>query len=344
MRGEKGRTRKTLSGQRSNRISSHWETHLRERILILAREPQVYAKPVLERFSDADVETCASYAELDALLAEHRPEIVLASKIGLPFPRETLYSCPTLQWIQTVSAGVDHLLPIDPRVRVTSASGIHDEALSDYVVCAVLLSNLRFPRFFRQQRERVWAPTELVPARGQTLAVLGLGGIGSLAAVKARKLGMRVLGIKARPEVAPEEVDEVYGVDRLRDVVAEADFLAVTLPLTPETRGLVSEEVLRAMKPGGVLINLSRGGIVDESALVAALRNGGLAGAIFDVFATEPLPEDSELWGLENLVITPHTGDIQGWQQRVAELFCDNLERRRAGEPLMNPVDPARGY
>jgi phosphoglycerate dehydrogenase-like enzyme len=315
-----------------------------ERILILAPDPEIYEKPVLERLSGVEVETCTSYAELDPTLRELRPEIVLASKMGLPFPREALYSCPSLQWIQTVSAGVDHLLPIDPRVQVTSASGIHDEALSDYVVCAVLLSNLRFPRFFRQQRERLWAPTELVPARAQILAVLGLGSIGSLAAVKARKLGMRVVGIKARPEMAPEEVDEVHGVDRLRDVVADADFLAVTLPLTPATRGIVDAEVLQSMKPGAVLINVSRGGIVDESALVAALTNGPLGGAVCDVFATEPLPEASELWDLENLVITPHTGDIQGWQARVAELFCDNLERRRAGEPLLNRVDPARGY
>jgi phosphoglycerate dehydrogenase-like enzyme len=314
------------------------------RILILASKPDVYVGPVRARFPEAIVAVCRSYDALPAALQEHRPEIVLAAKIRAPFPRQVLFDCPSLQWVQTVSAGVDHLLPLDPRVQVTSASGIHDEALADYVIASVLLFNLHFPRFFRQQRERVWKEVELVPSKGQTLAVLGLGGIGSLAARKAKSLGMRVVGVKARPAIRPEGVDEVCGIEKLVEVAGRADFLAVTLPLTPKTKGLVSRDVLSSMKPGSVLVNVSRGTIVDEEALVEALQHGPLKGAVMDVFATEPLPGESPLWDLPNLVITPHTGDISGWQDRVADLFCENLERFRTGAPLENLVDPLRGY
>lgn len=314
------------------------------RVLVLAGKPDVYLEPVRRRFPDVLLESCRDYRGLEGALRSFRPSIVLAGKIGAPFPRETLFSCPTLAWVQTASAGVDHLLPLEPRVTVTSASGIHDEVLSDYVVCAVLMWNLHLPRFFRQQRDRVWKSAELLPTAGKTLAILGLGSIGRLAALKAKNLGMRVVGIRARPGSPPEGVDEVHGTERLREVASGSDFLAVTLPLTPNTKGLVGDGVLQAMKPGSVLINLSRGTIVDESALLRALENGPLRGAVVDVFAQEPLPSESELWNLPNLVITPHTGDIESWREKVADLFCENLKRHLAGETLRNVVDPERGY
>lgn len=314
------------------------------RVLVLAGKPDVYLDPIRRRFPDVVLESCRDYGDLQTSLRDFRPAIVLAAKIGVPFPRETLFSSPSVEWVQTASAGVDHLLPLDPRVTVTSASGIHDEVLTDYIVCSVLIWNLHFPTFSRQQREHVWKSMELVPTSGQTLSILGLGNIGRLAAVKAKRLGMRVLGVKARPGAPPAGVDEVHGVERLREVASRSDFLAVTLPLTPKTRGLVGEDVLQSMKAGSVLINLSRGTIVDESALLKALENGPLRGAVVDVFSQEPLPEESALWDLPNLVITPHTGDIQGWREKVAELFCENLARRRRGDPLKNVVDPDRGY
>ncbi len=316
----------------------------RETILILAREPGVFAGPIRLRNPDTTLVECARHGDLLSALRTSPPSVVLASEIGGPFPRRELFSCPSIRWIQTASAGVDHLLPIDPRVTVTSASGVHDEVLADYVICAVLMWNLRFPRFFRQQRDRIWEPHELVPSRGRTLAILGLGSVGTLAADKARNLGMRVVGVKARPKIRPDSVDEVHGVESLCEVAASADFIAVSLPLTPRTHGLVGGEVLQSMKPGAVLINVSRGGIVDEAALVRALKEGPLGGAVCDVFANEPIPPESELWGLENLVVTPHTGDVRGWQGKVADLFCDNLERWRAGGELRNRVDPERGY
>lgn len=149
---------------------------------------------------------------------------------------------------------------------------------------------------------------------------------------------MDVVGVRSRP------ADDAVGPEQLEQALADADFLVVTLPRTPKTLGLVGREVLQSMKPGSVLINISRGGIVDEQALMDALRSGPLASAVLDVFETEPLPPESPLWDLENVVITPHTGDIAGWESKVAELFCDNLERFRSGQKLMNLVDAERGY
>ena len=314
------------------------------RVLVIARTPEVYVEAVRKRFPDIEIDCCRHYGEIPEALERFRPEVVFSSKIGGPFPRELLLGAESVVWIQTASAGVDHLLPLSPAIQVTSASGIHDEALSDYVVCAALLWNLHFPRFFRQQAERRWENSELTPAAGQTLVILGLGGIGTLTASKAKALGMRVLGVRARPETTSPYVDEVHGVERLKELAGRADVLAITLPLTPKTRGLVGPEILQSMKPGSILVNISRGGIVNEEALVHALREGPLEGAVSDVFSTEPLPEDSELWTLPNLVITPHTGDIAGWKTKVAQLFCENLERFREGRPLRNLVDPERGY
>ena len=314
------------------------------RVLVLAGKPDVYLEPIRARFPDVVLESCRDSRDLEATLRDFHPSIVLAAKIGVPFPRETLFSAPSLEWVQTASAGVDHLLPLDPRVTVTSASGIHDEVLTDYVICSVLMWNLHFPRFFQQQRERLWKSMELVSTTDQTLSILGLGSIGRRAAVKAKNLGMRVLGVRAHPGKPPEGVDEVHGVEHLSEIASRSDFLAVTLPLTPKTRGLVDDRVFQSMKRGSVLINLSRGTIVEERALVKALAAGPLRGAVMDVFASEPLPKESELWDLPNLVITPHTGDIQGWREKVADLFCENLARRRAGETLKNVVDPERGY
>lgn len=316
------------------------------RVLIYARDADIYAQLLRERLPEIEPATCTDDSGLKASLEAHEPEVVLASVIGRPFPRNELFDARSVRWVQAASAGVDHLLPIEPRIVVTSASGVHDDALSDYVVCACLMWNLHFNDFFRDRLERRWQSRELIPSHGQNLVVLGLGSIGRAVAAKAVGLGMRVVGVRARPTatLAPNRHVEVVGVERLDEVLPTADFLAVTLPLTDQTKGLLGIEALQAMKEGSVLVNISRGGIVDEEALAHVLRHGPLAGAVSDVFATEPLPRDSELWELENLIITPHTGDIRGWQARVTKLFADNLIRWIAKEPLVNVIDPVRGY
>lgn len=316
------------------------------RVLIYAKDADVYARLLRDRLPELETKACTDDSGLKSALEAHHPEVVLASIIGRPFPRQTLFDAPSVRWVQAASAGVDHLLPIEPDVLVTSASGVHDDALADYVICACLMWNLHFHDFFRDRVARRWQSRELIPSRGQTLVVLGFGSVGRAVAGKALGFGMRVVGVRARPlaSVLTVEDVEVVGVERLSEVVGGADFLAVTLPLTDQTKGLLNHERLQSMKEGSVLVNISRGGIVDEDALAHVLRHGPVAFAVSDVFATEPLPPESELWDLENLVITPHTGDIRGWQERVTKLFADNLIRWIAKEPLVNVVDPVRGY
>jgi phosphoglycerate dehydrogenase-like enzyme len=155
---------------------------------------------------------------------------------------------------------------------------------------------------------------------------------------------MQVVGIRARP--APTaHVDRVEPMEQLHSVLGIADFVVVCLPLTPTTRGLIDAAAFRALKPGAVLVDVSRGSIVRQAALVDALKSGRLKGAVLDVFETEPLPKDNPLWDMENVIVTPHCSSVyDGWEQRSVEMFCDNLDRWKRGEPLRNVVDPTRGY
>ena len=196
----------------------------------------------------------------------------------------------------------------------------------------------------RNQSKSLWDKKLLVSAAGATLAVIGFGRIGAEVGRLAKAVGLKVIGVRTHPQPS-EHADEVVGTDRLHDALGKADFVLNVLPLTEETRGLFNAEVIATMKPGACLINTGRGHIVEENALVAAIESGRLGGAVLDVFATEPLPPESPLWTLENVVITPHTaGDMVNWEDDVTDLFCNNLERWIKGETLANIVDPARGY
>ena len=179
---------------------------------------------------------------------------------------------------------------------------------------------------------------------GRTVLVVGLGAIGLEVARIAGALGMRVLGVKRTPADVPG-VDEVGDPGRIAELAARADDLVVTLPLTDATRGLVDAATLRALRPGGVVANVGRGAVIDEAALVDALRDGHLAGACLDVFTEEPLPQDSPLWELDNVIIAPHDAARTDHEDAdAADVFADNLRRRVAGEPLRNVVDPEHRY
>jgi phosphoglycerate dehydrogenase-like enzyme len=199
-------------------------------------------------------------------------------------------------------------------------------------------------RFAQDQRERAWRQGRVASIKGKTLAILGLGKTGQATAALAKALGLDVVGVRARAIAAPN-VDRVEPAERLHDVLAVADFILLCMPLTSATRGLIDATALRRAKPGAVLIDVSRGGIVRQQALIEALRDGHLAGAALDVFETEPLPADSPLWHMDNVLITPHCSSVyDGWEERSIEMFCDNVDRWRRGEALANVVDPERGY
>lgn len=282
------------------------------------------------------------------MIAEQAPEVLYTIRFGgTPrYPRQAILDSPSLRWVSVGGSGTDHLAPWDPdRLTVTNAAGVGAPTMAQFAIAAMLHFNLGLPHFAKMQRQRQWDPSGKVASiEGRTLAILGLGKMGQATARLAKALGLRVLGLRARPAPTPG-VDRVFAVGELHDVLPEADFLLVSVPLTPATRGLMDAAAFRRLKPGAVLVDVSRGGVVRQAALIEALQSGRLAGAALDVFETEPLPVDNPLWGMANVILTPHcTSVYDGWDRRSMEMFCDNLDRWRQGLALENVVDPARGY
>ena len=259
-------------------------------------------------------------------------------------PRPLLAGATRLRWIQCMGAGVEQLLvpELPAGARITRAAGIFGPWMAEYTLGWCLWVTQRMDGFRASQRERRWAPVDPIPLRGQTLCVVGLGDIGGSIAKLARALGMRVIGV-TRSGRASRDARRVYRTKALRAALAHADFVILTLPLSDETRGLVGPAELAAMKPTAWLLNLARGPIVDEAALLAALRARRIGGAVLDVFDTEPLPADHPLWGFDNVVVTPHISG-PSTPREIGPIFNDNLRRYATNRPLRHLVDRTRGY
>jgi len=279
-------------------------------------------------------------------------EVLLSNPI---VPDDIVERAPALKWLQLTSAGVDRLLNapvVQSHVSVTTASGIHAVPISEYVIGAMLAFAKGLPRAFRAQQERAWRPFWPDELEAKTVGVLGMGAIGVRVVELSKALGMRVLAMRRSVErrMTGEEagnvaVDEMLPPSELTYLLGESDYVVVALPLTPESRELIGEAELRAMKSSAVIVNIGRGAIIDEQALVRALKEGWIAGAALDVFQQEPLSGESELWGLDSVIVTPHiSGGTPRYMERAVALFCDNLRRYLTSEPLWNVVDPARGY
>jgi len=260
-------------------------------------------------------------------------------------------AAPKLKWVQSNGAGVEQFLTPDfvhSAIALTNAQGVYAIPIADQVMAYILHFSRGLNRLLRNQIERKWLKwEELLPdeLQDKTLGIVGLGQIGSEVAKRAKSFGMHVIATRRRLELPSEYDDEVRKADELPWLLAESDYVALCLALTPETKCLITGEELRMMKSKGFLINVGRGGLVDEAALVAALRSGEIAGAGLDVFEEEPLPEDSPLWDMEDVIITPHNAGSspRSWERFMA-LFCENLRRYCAGEPLLNVVDKVAGY
>ena len=304
-----------------------------------AADAKAYAESVRVRRGGLRLSVCATPSEAATAIGE--TEILYAWK----FPPELYPRASRLRWIQAMGAGVDWaLVPTLPDdVVITRMPGIFGPWMREYVLGWCLWVTQRMHTYRAAQRERRWR-ADVVPERmaGKTIAVVGLGDIGRTIAATARAVGLRVLGVN-RSGRAVRGIDRVYRLAGLPRALADADFVVLALPLTEATRGIVEARALAAMKPSAWLLNIGRGALVDEAALLDALRAGRLGGAVLDVFATEPLPAEHPLWTLDNVVVTPH---ISG-PSTVAELapiFNDNLGRWLAARPLRYRVDRARGY
>jgi phosphoglycerate dehydrogenase-like enzyme len=285
-------------------------------------------------------------ADLDrAAAAAPQADAIVAWQI----PAEVLARASRLRWIHTTAAGADGLIvPAvrERRVVLTSSVGIHTVGLPEHVMALVLAFARRLHVAIRQQAARRWDRAAVVgdEIQGKTLGILGLGAIGRAVAQRAAAFGMRVIGTRRTP-VAVAHVERVLGPQATDEVLREADYLVIVLPLTPQTEGLIDARALRLMKRSAVLINVGRGKVVREADLIAALQEGTIAGAGLDVFEREPLPADSPLYGMENVIITPHTsGASRTYYDRAIPLFCENLRRFLDGRPMVNVVDPERGY
>ena len=255
-----------------------------------------------------------------------------------------------LQWIQTPMAGLErYFFPalIEHPVVVTNMRGIFHDMIPDHVMGFILSFARDLHTAVRRQVERKWAPRDLkvVHLPGATLGVVGLGGIGYGVAQRAAPHGMRIIAVDPRREEKPPEVAELWKPARLDDLLSQSDFVAVCAPETPETRGLFDATKFAKMKPTAFFINVGRGRVVQLNPLVEALRSKRIAGAALDVFEQEPLPADHPLWGMENVIITPHTAGVSAHEEdRRLEVLGENVKRFVAGQPLQNVVDKARGY
>jgi D-2-hydroxyacid dehydrogenase (NADP+) len=250
---------------------------------------------------------------------------------------------PRLKWLHAFNVGVDHPIYaelLERGVRVTTSAGSTAEPIAQTAIMGLLALARGFPRWLVNQRTRTWSPLRQQLPRDlkeQTAVVVGLGKIGAEIARLARALGLKVIGVRRGPRRAEDPVDELHPPAALSGLLARCDWLFVACPLTPETRGLIGATALAALPKGARVVNVSRGEIVDEAALIAALKDGQLAGAYLDVFATEPLAPDSPLWDLPNVLVTPHnSGAAMGNDERVLEIFLDNLGRWQRGAPLVN--------
>lgn len=263
--------------------------------------------------------------------------------------RSVLAIAPKLRWIHTFSAGVDRHVPQlagHDHIMLTNNTGAYDVPIAEHVIAMIFAAAKRVPGHLRAQERHDWVrDVSHAEVRDATLVILGLGSIGTELARLATAVGMRVIGVRRDPGRPAPGVLRVVAPDRFAEVAAEADYIAVTAALTPATKGMVSAEIIRGLKPTAWLINIARGPIVDEAALIEALTEHRIGGAALDVFETEPLPGSSPLWDLGNAILTPHVSNSSPLvKDRSLALVVENVRRFRSGEPLLNLVDRAVGY
>lgn len=291
----------------------------------------------VEVFVDWDEDNfAASMAEVDVLLTWN-------------LPTENLEAvAPRLKWIHCIGAGVEHMLPLDwlpPRVALTNNKGVHAGKAGEFGLMAVLMLHNHMTRIVTNQRAHRFDSLYSTPLAGKTVVICGTGSLGGAAAQKLALLGPRIIGVNRRGRPA-DGCDEVVTLDRLDEVLPRADYLYLALPDTPETTGLMDRRRLDLLKPGCGVANVGRESVMDYRYLASKLDDGSIAGAILDVFSPEPVAEDSYLWDVPNLIVTPHVSadDGDSYVPLTMDLFFRNLDLWLKGEPLLNQVDRVHGY
>jgi len=278
-------------------------------------------------------------------------EIILNWSGSLPLLREVFLMCRRLRWIHSRSAGLEQtLFPelIATDVLLTNGSGIFSPSLGEFSLAAILYFAKHFRRMIRNQMAGQWEPFDITMISGRTLGIVGYGSIGRAIAARARALDMNVLALRRRGSSQTSQdplVEHVYPSEQRLQMLSRCDYVAVTLPLTEQTRGLIGEAEFAAMKKDAVIINVGRGPVIDEVAMIKALSENRIRGAALDVFDQEPLPKGHFLYKLENVLLSPHCADhTPDWLENSMRFFLTQLERFRRGETLLNIVDKTQGY
>lgn len=316
-------------------------------LTVLVGEDVGQANLARMRTAYPQVNFCFCPAKDDFVAAAAAADILFSKR----FPPEALTRARRLRWVQAGTAGVDRLLAqgLDQRdVLLTNASGAHGVPMAELILSMMMAFATGLHTLIRAQPQRGRVGQQVIGDKfelaGQTLCVVGLGDIGGTLARKGRALGLRVLGIRRSAQPSPD-VDACYLSGERLQVLPQADHVALCLPLTAETRGLVGEAELRAMKPSAYIYNVGRGGSIDANALLRALDAGWIAGAGLDVTDPEPLPDDSPLWKRPNVILSQHTSGSSPYNaDRITTIFLENLGRYLRDEPLLHVVDKALGY
>src|SRR5262245_60143351 len=291
--------------------------------------------------SDKLEELRAHAPQADAILYAHGQVSLLSGILPL---------ATRARWIHSLWTGVESILTPEMLAHpapLTNGRGVFRWLLADWVVGVMLYFAFDFRRVLKQQEEKVWKPFVSTTLEGRSLGIVGYGAIGSAVAQRVRPFGVRIGALRRRPELFQDDslIDRNYTPTQLAELMSASDYVLVATPLTPETRGLVGEAEIAAMKPGAVLINIGRGPAVNEGALVRALQSGAIRGAALDVFDTEPLPPEHPFWGMPQVFLSPHTADrVEGFLGPAFDCFLDNLARFLKGNPLINIVDKHAGY
>ncbi len=270
---------------------------------------------------------------------------------SLPLFRRVFGMCPNLRWVHSRSVGLERtLFPelVESSVPLTNGAGVFSPSLGEFALGAILYFAKDFRHMIRNQQAGVWEAFDVMPVWGHTVGIIGYGDIGRAVAARVRPLGMTVLAVKrhASPSLGADPlVEQIYSPEHRIEMLSRCDYVVVAAPLTPETRGMIGEQEFAAMKPTAVVINVGRGPVIDEHALLSALTNDRIKGAALDVFDHEPLPQGHPFYKLENVLLSPHCADhTPDWLDNAMQFFIEQFERFRKGEPLLNVVDKRLGY
>ena len=317
-------------------------------LLVLSNPAAKHLKPLEELSGSADIaigETAEAVAE-----AAPKADVVLNAMWNGELLRSVFPLAKKARWIHNLSAGVElALFPelIESHVPVTNGRGVFAASLGEFVLSAALFFAKDLPRMVRNQEAARWETFDVEMLAGRTMGVVGFGEIGRAAARLGHAAGMRVYALRRRPVLSEADpiVDAVYTPDQILSLMSQSDYVVVAAPLTPESRGLIGAAEIAAMRRNAVVINVGRGPVIDEPALIDALQSGRIRGAALDVFDVEPLPPGHPFWTMPNVLLSPHSADhTAGWVELAMAMFVRNFEHFIQGEPLENVVDKRAGY